>query len=504
MKEPEHPGSLFPFCRCIVMVFALVVAGRSTVDASTSATPAHEGGFNYGLALEMSIYFLDVQRSGPLPPKGQGPDRYRVPWRFDSALMDGADQGVDLTGGYYDAGDYVKFVFPMAASMTNLAWGLLVYPEGFSRAGQLPYMLSALRWGTDFLVKAHAAPHVLFAQVGLPELDHRYWGPPESMHMPRPSFKITERCPGSDLAGEVSAALAAASLVFRHRDPDYAERLLAHAEELYDFADQYRGVYSSCVPEAAPYYASRSGFEDELAWAAAWLFRATGARRYLQDAESWFPHIRGAYQWTHCWDDKRYGTYVLLATMTGKTIYRRAAEAYLDYWTVGHQGQRVFYTPGGLAWLDRHGPLRYAANTAFLAFVYSDWLRQQGIGGWRVDTYHDFGVRQVNYILGDNPEGRSYMVGFGRRPPATPHHRASCAGDGGKGQRHIVYGAMVGGPDADDRFIDDRSDYLSNEVALDYNACLTGALARMTMEFGGTALPVFPPDVPSTPVASNR
>ncbi len=489
-----------------ILTLALVLAGVFASPVAAEPDRNLTGGVNYALALEMSIYFLDIQRSGPLPPKGNGPDQYRVPWRFDSALHDGADHGVDLTGGYYDAGDYVKFVFPMAASMTNLAWGVLEYEDGFARTGQLPYMLSALRWGTDFLIKAHTAPHVLFAQVGLPDLDHRYWGPPEGMTMARPSFKITETCPGSDLAAEVAAALAASSLVFRDLDPDYAAVLLDHAEDLYAFADTYRGVYSDCVPEASPYYASRSGYEDELAWGAAWMFRATGDRRYLQQAESGFGNIRGSYAWTHCWDDKRYGTYVLLATMTGKTAYRRAAEAYLDYWTVGFQGQRVRYTPGGLAWLDSHGPLRYAANTAFMAFIYSDWLKQEAPGGWRVAVYHDFAVRQVDYILGDNPENRSYMVGFGPNPPRTPHHRASYGwmGRNARGEyRHIAYGAMVGGPDADDTFVDNRADYRSNEVALDYNACLTGALARLAIEFGGTALPVFPPEARPTRLAVN-
>ncbi len=493
------PGTWFGAAvTCSTLLFSL--SARSE-DVPAGAT----GGHNYGLALEMAIYFLDIQRSGPLPPKGNLPGQYRVPWRFDSALEDGADNGVDLTGGYYDAGDYVKFVFPMAASMTNLAWGVLEYEEGFRRSGQLPYMLAALKWGTDFLLKAHTGPHELFAQVGLPTLDHRYWGPPEAMTMARPSFKITADCPGSDLAAEAAAALAASSLVFRESDPGYADLLLDHAEDLYAFADRYRGTYSACVPPAVPYYAS-SGYEDELAWGAAWLFRATGDRGYLLAAEALFPRIRNAYRWTHCWDDKRYGTYVLLATMTGKAQYRQAAEAFLDFWTTGYRGERVRYTPGGLAWLDAHGPLRYAANTAFVAFIYSDWLRAEDIAPERALRYHDFAAAQVDYMLGSNPLGRSFMVGFGIHPPETPHHRSSHGSRSNsvhspRRQRHTAYGALVGGPGPDDTFIDDRADYRTNEVALTYNACLTGALARMTLEFGGIPLAVFP-ETPPTRLAS--
>ena len=48
----------------------------------------------------------------------------------------GADNGVDLTGGYYDAGDNVKFNFPMASAMTLLAWSGIEFGDGYKKAGQ--------------------------------------------------------------------------------------------------------------------------------------------------------------------------------------------------------------------------------------------------------------------------------------------------------------------------------------------------------------------------------
>jgi hypothetical protein len=52
---------------------------------------------------------------------------------------------------------------------------------------------------------------------------------------------------GSDLAGETAAALAAASIVFNKTDPTYANTLLKHAKELFDFAYKYRGKYSDYI-----------------------------------------------------------------------------------------------------------------------------------------------------------------------------------------------------------------------------------------------------------------
>jgi len=48
-----------------------------------------------------------------------------------------------------------------------------------------------------------------------------------------------------------------------------------------------------------------------------------------------------SYRWTHAWDDKSYGCYVMLAKMTGKTAYREDAQRWLDYWAVGVEGEQV-------------------------------------------------------------------------------------------------------------------------------------------------------------------
>jgi hypothetical protein len=59
-------------------------------------TPLHPTGYNYGQALYLSSLFYEAQRSGRLPPDN------RIPWRGDSALDDGKDNDVDLSGGWFD------------------------------------------------------------------------------------------------------------------------------------------------------------------------------------------------------------------------------------------------------------------------------------------------------------------------------------------------------------------------------------------------------------------
>lgn len=84
-------------------------------------------------------------------------------------------------------------------------------------------------------------------QVGVASLDSMHWSTPDGMgHVDRRAFALDSARPGSDVTGEMAAALAASSLVFRrHGDnmTSYADSLVAHAERLFRFAVQYRECY---------------------------------------------------------------------------------------------------------------------------------------------------------------------------------------------------------------------------------------------------------------------
>jgi endoglucanase len=469
---------------------AIIADSQGTATLLDNDSTA-SGAFNYGEVVQKSFYFYEAQRSGALP------DDNRVSWRGDSALNDGADVGVDLTGGYYDAGDHVKFGFPMASSMTMLSWGVNEYRDAYAQMGQLDEALEAIKWGTDYILKAHVTENgetkAFWGQVGSGHVDHAYWGPPETMTMERPAFKIDAQNPGSDLAAEAAAALASASLAFRSTDANYADRLLENAIQLYEFADTHRGKYSDSITDASSFYNSWSGYQDELVWGATWLYKATGDNSYLDKAESYYQGVNRT--WTQSWDDKAYGAAILLAQETGKARYRNDVEGWLDYWS-DDSGAGITYTDGGLAWLDQWGALRYSANTAFLAGIYGDTVNDPN------NRYSDFAEDQIDYILGENPNNRSYVVGFGENSPENPHHRGAHGSltnniNDPVTNRHVLYGALVGGPASpdDNDYRDDRTDYIRNEVALDYNAGFTGAVARMYQEFGGDPLANFSNDL---------
>jgi hypothetical protein len=185
--------------------------------------------FNYSDALTKSLLYFEAQRSGHLPYN------QRVAWRGHSGLTDGLQQGVDLVGGYYDAGDHVKFGLPMAFTVTMLSWSVIEFGEEIAAAGEYQHALEAIKWGTDYFIKAHTHPYILWAEVGDGDTDHYCWQRPEDMTTSRQAYKIDKDNPGSDLAGETAAAMAAASIVFKELNPHYSHLLLHHAQQVHEY-----------------------------------------------------------------------------------------------------------------------------------------------------------------------------------------------------------------------------------------------------------------------------
>ena len=70
-------------------------------------------------------------------------------------MHDGCDEGVDLSGGWFDAGDHVKFGFPMAWSTAMLAWSIIDYKDAYIAAGEYDNALDQIKWPLDWMIRAH-------------------------------------------------------------------------------------------------------------------------------------------------------------------------------------------------------------------------------------------------------------------------------------------------------------------------------------------------------------
>ncbi|MBN1652568.1 MAG: glycoside hydrolase family 9 protein [Deltaproteobacteria bacterium] len=474
----------------------------------------------YAEALQKSLYFYDVNMSGiditggrlqwrgnsevtdyavPLFCNGQSPESSNCTNMSDDYIRkyihifdpDGIGT-VNVGGGFHDCGDHVKFGLPQAYSASMLAWSVYEFPESFIKSGQAPHALDILRRFTNYFLRSTFRERdgrvIAFChQVGVGPIDHSFWGPPElqkAEDFPRPAWFATEENPGADVTAAASAALTIASLVFRSQDPDYADRCLDTAEALYAFAAAYPGTANN-----GGFYASE--FEwDDLAWAAIWLHIATGETSYLEDIVSadgdrytgWLSHIMstkadGWYNaWTHCWNTVWTGMFIKLAQVTGDEKWTKIADDNANLWS-GVDGN-MGVTPGGLTWLTGWGSLRYTTAAIMATLV---WGRYTG----KTDAYVDWAQSQFDYIAGDNPLGKSFIVGFGDEWPVHIHNRAAHGStkdnspDIPPTPNHVAWGALLGGPDKDDGYNDDIWNYGQTEVCIDFASSLVGALSGL-------------------------
>ncbi len=433
--------------------------------------------FDYKEALKKNLLFFEAQRSGK-----REPDKYiyKLSWIKSSATKDGADHHIDLTGGWYDAGDYVKFSLPMSYSASMLGWEILLSPKTLKEIKAYDYALSNLKYALDYLYKTYIPKKnlkndIFFYQVGDPNIDHNYWMPAEDIDYERKSFFCTSKLPCSEVSAQTAAALAIGYAVFKQKDYKYAKKLLNKAKRLYLFSKTYQGNEGYKMAKGA--YDS-SGFDDELAFAAIWLYLTTKDEKYLKDAMEFADKLdKNSIYWPLNWGDKDNAVFLLLAIVTDLPMYHNLVQKHLNYWI-----KEARRTKGGLVFADKWGSLQYAANLAFVALIYANYVPSKELA----KEYREFAKNQMDYILGNNPRNFSYLIGYGKNYPKNPHHANAHHSpfydmDKPENNTYELTGAMVGGPKSlnDLDYEDNRKDYIGNEVSTSYNAPLTGVLIEL-------------------------
>lgn len=505
-----------------VLAFSMVLTPIQTMESKAAVAEA-KSDYNYAEAFQKSLYFYDANMCGeqdgrlsyrgechvcdekvPLIPKteeGIGTNMSQSFIDANSKVLDPDGDGtVDLSGGFHDAGDHVKFGLPQSYSASTLGWSYYESRDAYVKAGEQEHMESILRHFTDYFLRCtfcdEAGEVVAFCyQVGDGSTDHNYWGAPELQTTTRPVWFSTSETPASDQCAGAAAALAISYLNFKETDPAYAEDCLDTAIALYDFAVANRG----CGFSGGFYNSSYD--DDEMSWAAVWLNICTGKQSYIDDIcaidsdgnytgymKQIIKTTSSTWQniWVHSWDTVWGGVFAKLAPITNDPLHWYIFRWNIEYWSgVPHENPAdttyLEKTPAGFSVISTWGSARYNAAAQMCALVYNKYDKEQRFVEWAKS--------QMDYILGDNPMNRCYEVGYAENSAKEPHHRASHASltnsmEDPVDAKHVLWGALVGGPDFDDYHEDDRTNYVYNEVAIDYNAGFVGALAGIYDIYG--------------------
>lgn len=467
----------------------------STAAALMTLVPAAAqelGVEDYRKALWMTTRMYGGQRSG------EGPNWLVMDHGAGVDFTDDADGGYGLSGGWHDCGDHVKFGQTQFYSAYVLLKAYDAFPEGFDdhysfdyrgyrAAGDLtweggggnpngvPDILDEVKYATDYFIRCARDDNTFYYQVGEGAKDHKRWVTSVEMAtlssedggQPRTVFKNPS---GASMASFCAASLALMSRAYAKFDAEYAGKCLTHARHAYVYAGNHPGTAGAADGD---FYPANAKWQDDYACAAAELYWATGENAYRQDAESMVSNV-GDHYWSLCYNNND----DLAAYNLGKLGSDGAAStltSIVNRYKSNVTGDGVGKT--GNEW----GILRYSASQAFSAALHDE---QEGASGVDPLVYNT-----VDYVLGANGDGQSFVVGFGSTSPQHPHHRNVFLDDrnvpdGEKNNlaipdRNRQHGYMVGGALDPGSYVDDINDYRYSEGGIDYNCGLVGALAYL-------------------------
>lgn len=450
----------------------------STIFSLIPNVKAQENQYNYAEALQLSLYFYDANRCG------SGISGSAITWRKDchtydarlpldtqntnlpqdfinkykSILDPDGDGLIDVSGGFHDAGDHIKCAQTNGFSLATLNLGLYEFSDAYRDTKTLNHIEVILKNFCDYIIKCtyinENGEVIAFCyQVG-DESDHGSWEAPEGQTIRRPAFFAYEKNFGTEQAMQCAAGLAGTAFNLKDIDKEYSDKCLKYAKALYNFGMKYKG---STANHNGYFYASTNGYDDDIAWAQVWMYIATGEQAYLEQAKN--ANINDG--WIHSWD-KVWGGYVaLMADVTRDELYINILSQNIE------NLMNSYKTPAGFICIGDWGSARNNSAWQIYALMYTKITSNT--------KYLQECEKQMQYILGNNPMKRSYLIGYSENFAEHPHHRGiSCQ----KNETKLI-GALVGGPNSSDYHNDSQDDYQQNEVALDYNAPFVTACAGL-------------------------
>ena len=426
--------------------------------------------YNFAKLLQESLYFYDGNMCGTDVDENSA-----FSWRGNCHTYDSYvtynGKTVDVSGGYHDAGDHVKFGLPQGYTATVLALGYYEFADAYDELGQTAHFNTIMNYFCDYFTRCTIyqegtdTVEAFCYQVGDGDSDHAKWEAPEGQTIDRPAFFATASNPATD---EVSVAVAALALqAANYKKQGGTEALLKSkaylktAEDLFAFAKKCSNKQVA-TQGASPFYKSNN-WEDDYCAAAAALYAATGKEIYKQERDAYYGKLNTG--WCLTWDN----TWPVAAALKEDYV---AVSAFASYGNTN--------TAQGFKLIDGWGSARYNASAQFMGLIYD---QANGKLSMTDGNYSSWATGQMKYLLGNNKAKRCFVVGYNENAAKYPHHRAaSRSNDAGqvREDHYTLLGALVGGPsDEYDTYADNQADYNCNEVALDYNAGLVGAAAGL-------------------------
>lgn len=435
--------------------------GRGVISSVMSRQPSHlndESATVYYPPSYAGEFPNEVLQGPPVQVQGAGP--------------------VNASGGWFDAGDYLKFVETTSYVEDMFLLGIRDFPGLLGHGSKSSDFTAEARFGLDWLQKMWDDKTLtLYYQVGLdsgnstilgdhdlgmrlPQADDNWdsTNPAAAYIRHRPVLRAGP--PGSpispNLAGRLAAAFALCFQVYRTTDPSYAKACLLSAEHIFGLADTNP---ASLVTASAHGLYPENEWRDDLEFGASELYFALSSGNLPPGLPQTDPiyYLHQAALWANAYiTGPNDGADTLgVGDVSGLAHY----ELYRAIALAGQPGGLAVSQTDLLADMKKQldGAVAIASTNPFQAGIQFYWGSITGLQGLAIvareydqltgtKTHADFRQNQLDLILGANGWGTSFIVGDGAIFPHCIHHQIANLVGSLNGSPPILKGAVAGGP----------------------------------------------------------
>lgn len=453
----------FNFCYEIDFTILNTVGRYKLKLLDTESYPFEIGNSIFNNVRDSLSLFFKAQRCGPTNPILHQPchlsDAFKLVGYNDSTAR-------DLTGGWHDAGDYVKFLKTTAYTTYLLMFSYEFDPQKFGYdldKNNVPDILEEAKVGLDWLLRCNVDDQTLVSQVQN-ETDHNIgWRLPEndSLQYERPAFVSI----GKNTIGIYSATLALASKIWKEKfyDDNFASTCLITAEKFYALIDNVQDIdttFSNHYPE--------KDFNGKLALASIELYNSTKSEKYFNAALDYGKKAAADFWWS-------------VGDINSLAHYKIALHN-PDFAKFIYQNLKHSQESSNQSILREGLEYSWGTTNGLLGVCLQSILYNKLTGSTEFDSLNIF---QRDYILGRNPWGVSFIYNIGTNFSKYLHSQVAFFNNG------YLPGALTAGPAPSDllsnykiqrlktdnefnsnqiKYFDDRMDYITNEPTIVGNA----------------------------------